>query len=88
MYTVCICGGGSLGHVIAGLLSARNHATVNILTSRPQEWNHEITVDTPEGTALEGKITKISNLPKDVVPMADVVLLCLPGFLIKGELEN
>ena len=88
MYTVCICGGGSLGHVIAGWLSARNHATVNILTSRPQEWNHEITVDTPEGTALEGKITKISNLPKDVVPMADVVLLCLPGFLIKGELEK
>lgn len=74
--------------MIAGWLSARNHATVNILTSRPQEWNHEITVDTPEGTALEGKITKISNLPKDVVPMADVVLLCLPGFLIKGELEK
>lgn len=88
MYTVCICGGGSLGHVIAGWLSARNHATVNILTSRPQEWNHEITVDTPEGTALEGKITKISNLPEEVVPMADVVLLCLPGFLIKGELEK
>lgn len=88
MYTVCICGGGSLGHVIAGWLSARNHATVNILTSRPQEWSHEITVDTPEGTTLEGKISKISNMPEDVVPLADVVLLCLPGFLIKGELEQ
>lgn len=85
MYTVCICGGGSLGHVIAGWLSARNHAIVNILTSRPQEWSHEITVDTPEGTTLEGKI---SNMPEDVVPLADVVLLCLPGFLIKGELEQ
>lgn len=88
MYTVCICGGGSLGHVIAGWLSARNHAIVNILTSRPQEWSHEITVDTPEGTTLEGKISKISNMPEDVVPLADVVLLCLPGFLIKGELEQ
>lgn len=88
MYTVCICGGGSLGHVIAGWLSARNHATVNILTSRPQEWSHEITVDTPEGITLEGKISKISNMPEDVVPLADVVLLCLPGFLIKGELEQ
>lgn len=88
MSTVCICGGGSLGHVIAGWLSARSHATVNILTNRPERWNHEIEVDTPEGTILEGKIARISKLPEEVVPAADVVLLCLPGFLIKGELEK
>lgn len=88
MCTICICGGGSLGHVIAGWLSARNHAQVNILTNRPEKWNHEIKVYTPEGVALEGTISKISNMPEDVVAMADVILLCLPGFLIKKELEK
>ena len=88
MLTICICGGGSLGHVIAGWLSARNHAKVNILTNRPEKWNYEIEVDTPEGSILKGKISMISKYPEKVVPMADVVLLCLPGFLIKEELEK
>lgn len=88
MLTICICGGGSLGHVIAGWLSARNHAKVNILTNRPEKWNYEIEVDTPEGSVLKGKISKISKYPEDVVPVADVVLLCLPGYLIKDELEK
>lgn len=88
MLTICICGGGSLGHVIAGWLSARNHAKVNILTNRPEKWNYEIEVDTPEGSVLKGKISKISKYPEEVVPVADVVLLCLPGFLIKEELEK
>ncbi|MDE7089288.1 MAG: NAD/NADP octopine/nopaline dehydrogenase family protein [Prevotella sp.] len=88
MVTLCICGGGSLGHVIAGWLSARNHAQVNILTNQPERWNREIAIDTPDGEVLNGKIAIISNHPKDVVPSSDVVLLCLPGFLIKEELEK
>lgn len=88
MKTVTICGGGSLGHVVAGWLSARNHASVNILTNRPEKWTHEIMLDTPDGKLLQGKIATISNNPEDVIPQADVVLLCLPGFLIKTELEK
>ena len=88
MKTVTICGGGSLGHVVAGWLSARNHALVNILTNRPEKWNHEIVLDTPDGKLLRGQITTISNSPEEVIPQTDVVLLCLPGFLIKKELER
>ena len=88
MKTITICGGGSLGHVIAGWLSARNHAVVNILTGRPERWNHEIVVDTPDGQLLQGKIATISNSPEEVIPQADVILLCLPGFLIRAELEK
>lgn len=88
MKKLCICGGGSLGHVIAGWLSSRNHAEVNILTNRPEKWNYDIKVDMPDGLILDGKITYISSNPKEVVPMADVVLLCLPDFLIKSELEK
>lgn len=88
MMTITICGGGSLGHVVAGWLSARNHATVNILTNQPEKWEHKIKIDTPEGTILEGMIATISSHPEYVIPMADVVLLCLPGFLIRNELER
>lgn len=87
MKNICICGGGSLGHVIAGWLSARNHAKVSILTGRPEKWNKEIFVDTPEGEILKGEIDKISSKPEDVIPNADVVLLCLPGFMIARQLE-
>ena len=86
MKTVTICGGGPLGHVVAGWLSARNHALVNILTNRPERWNHEIVLYTPDGKLLRGQIASISNSPEEVIPQADVVLLCLPGFLIKTEL--
>lgn len=88
MKIVTICGGGSLGHVVAGWLSARNHAIVNILTNRPERWKREIMLDTPDGQLLQGQIVTISNNPAEVIPQADVVLLCLPGFLIKTELEK
>jgi len=88
MKTITICGGGSLGHVIAGWLSARNHAKVNILTIRPEKWTSKIKVDTPDGDILVGHLTMISNIAENVIPKSDVVLLCLPGFLIKEELKK
>lgn len=87
MKTITICGGGSLGHVVAGWLSARNHAIVNILTGRPEKWQSDIVVDTPDEIILNGKISKISNKAEDVIPESDVVLLCLPGYVIAKQLE-
>ena len=85
---ITLCGGGALGHVIAGWLSAHDHAEVNILTNRPEKWHHEIEIDTPDGLLLSGRITKISNNPEDVIPQSDIVLLCLPGFMISKQLES
>ena len=48
---------------------------------------HDICVDTPDGLTLRGKIERISNLPSEVIPGADVVLLCLPGFMIEQQLR-
>lgn len=86
MKTLCICGGGALGHVVAGVLSARKKVRVNVLTERPSFWGTQITVFTPNNSALSGEIQKISSKPEDVIPNADIVLLCLPGFLIREEL--
>lgn len=86
MKTICICGGGSLSHVIAGFVSAKQHATVNVLTRKPEHWQHTLEIDTPDGELLHGNLNKISNDPAEVITPADIVLLCLPGFAIKDEL--
>lgn len=88
MKTICICGGGSLGHVIAGWLSAKSKAKVNILTGRPELWDSSISVCTPQDGTLKGCLSKVSNNPAEVLPEADVVLFCYPGFMIASELER
>ncbi|MBQ9178035.1 MAG: NAD/NADP octopine/nopaline dehydrogenase family protein [Prevotella sp.] len=88
MKTVCICGGGNLGHVIATTLASSQNYIVNILTNRPQSWRQELTVELPDGTRQKGKINMISNCPADVVSKADIVLLCLPGFLIRQTIGS
>lgn len=87
MKKICICGGGSLGHVIAGWLSGRGKAEVSLLTGRPERWSDSVTVLLPDATTIEGRISAVSNNPEEVVAPADVVLFCYPGFMIASELE-
>ncbi len=88
MKKICICGGGSLGHVIAGWLSGRGKAEVSLLTGRPERWSDSVTVLLPDATTIEGRISAVSNNPEEVVAPADVVLFCYPGFMIASELER
>ena len=81
MKTVCICGGGSLGHVIGGFLSAEGKARVHLLTGHPENWNSCIEVTDPEGNVMRGHFDVVSSEPSDVIPGADIVLLCVPGYL-------
>lgn len=86
MRGICICGGGSLGHVVAGYLAATKPVKVNVLTQRPERWSHEIVVDTPDGKVLYGGLNVVSSDPAEALSGVDVVLLCLPGFAIRDEL--
>ena len=87
MKKICICGGGSLGHVIAGYLSANGKATVSILTNHPTAWQNKIEICVPDnGEMLIGNIACVSANPAEALLDAEIVLLCLPGFLIKDEL--
>ncbi len=90
MKTVCICGGGSLGHVITGYLSAhhKDEVRINMLTTKPSLWSHDLSINTPDGTVLKGHIDRISSDPKDVIPQSDIVLICLPGNSIRESLMN
>lgn len=86
MKTLCICGGGSLGHVVAGYLSATKSVKVNVLTRNPQRWGRELIVDTPDGKSLRGKLNLVTDDAQLALAEATIVLLCLPGYAIEGEL--
>ena len=88
MKTICICGGGSLGHVIAGWLAAKGKAKVNILTGRPESWGNSVSVETPQDGVLDGVLSVVSSDPQEAVASADVVLFCYPGYMIASELER
>lgn len=88
MKTICICGGGALGLVVASVLSNTRQLTVHMLTARPQKWSHTIESVDNEGKIFQGVLDKISSDPADVIPRSDIVLLCLPGFLIEQTLKQ
>lgn len=88
MITVCICGGGSLGHVIAGYLGAKEGVNVNILTRRPDDWSNELYIHTPEGNYIQGKLNIVTDNPAAATADAQIVILCLPGYAIKDELQR
>ena len=83
---ICICGGGNLGHVCAGFLANRGHQ-VSILTTMPEHWNSELEIVAPDGI-FTGRISLISSDPKEVIPQAEMALVCLPGYAIHDELAK
>lgn len=88
MKTICICGGGALGLVIASVLSETLQLTVHMLTAHPQKWSHTIETVDNEGKIYQGTLDIISSNPEDVIPQSDIILLCLPGFLIEKTLQQ
>ncbi len=88
MTRVCICGGGSLGHVCAGVLSSQTDVKVNILTQHPENWTHHITVKDLHGKIYSGTLSTISDNAQEAVSNCDIVFLCLPGFAIENTLET
>ncbi len=86
-HRICICGGGALGHVISGVLATFDNCEVTIFTRRPNEWHSMLSIALPDGKMLQGNLHKVSDNPIEVIPNADIILLCLPGFAIKDTLK-
>lgn len=85
---ICICGGGNLGHVVAGFIAAQNRYEVTVLTRQPERWSSKIIVETPSGEELSGNLHGVYSSPQEAVRGADIVLLCLPGFSIREVLQQ
>jgi hypothetical protein len=81
---ICICGGGNLGHVCAGFLANRGHE-VSILTTKPERWNTELKIVAPDKT-FTGELALVTSKPEEVIPQAEMILVCLPGFAFHEEL--
>lgn len=85
---ICICGGGNLGHVTAGYLAAKKDYNVFLLTRHPEKWSRKITIDLPQGKSVTGVLSGVSSSAEEIIPSADLVLVCLPGMYIRQELES
>ena len=83
---ICICGGGNLGHVCAGFLANRGHE-VTILTTKPEQWDKSLEIVAPDGIFV-GELANVSSEPCELIPQAEIILVCLPGFAIHEELEK
>lgn len=88
MTRICICGGGSLGHVCAGVLSSLPDVQVNVLTRRPEDWAIELTITDINGKVFKGRPNLITNDTFRAVSECDIVFLCLPGFAIEDCLRH
>lgn len=82
---IVICGGGNLGHVCAGFLASQECNEVSVLTTRPELWSGTIETKDLNGHIYQGFVTS-SSQPERVIPQADIVLFCLPGFAIQNTL--
>ena len=82
---ICICGGGGLGHTCAAVLSSFEGVDVNLYTQHPEKWNHNFIVNAPD-RQFQGRLSVISDRAEEVIPNSDIVLLCLPAFLVESTL--
>jgi len=83
---ICICGGGNLGHVVAGFVAAQGAHEVRLLTRHPERWGRELTVEAPGGKNYVGRLRDVVSEASEAVGDADIVLLCLPGYAIRDAL--
>lgn len=84
---VCICGGGSLGHVCAAVLASRKGVSVSILSGHPDKWQNFVSATDPDGKVYSGPV-KVSSDPAEVAAGQDIILLTVPGYLIEKTLES
>lgn len=76
-----------MGHVCAAFFAAQGE-DVCILSGHPDNWHHEVTCYDKYDKCYSGHLHCVSSNPQEVVANADIVLLCLPGYLIKNTLER
>ena len=82
---IAICGGGNLGHVVAGFVAAQGKYNVCLLTRQAERWDQELIIEAPDVT-YKGRLDSVVSDAKQAVSNADIVLLCLPGYGIRDTL--
>ena len=83
---ICICGGGNLGHVVAGFIAAQKKHEVCLLTRHPEQWSQNLIIEAPAETIYLGHLNGLFSDAEQAVSDADIILLCLPGYAIREVL--
>lgn len=83
---ICICGGGNLGHVVAGFIAAQKKHEVCLLTRHPELWSQDLSIEAPAETTYSGHLNGLFSNAEQAVSDADIILLCLPGYAIRETL--
>lgn len=64
---------------MAGFLAAHSFCEVSILSGHPDKWSNELELIINESECelqtIRSHICKISSLPEDVIPLADLVFI-------------
>ena len=93
-FKIAFCGGGNLAHASIATIGHYNpDYTIDLLTTRPNVWTKTITAYTAKSDwesrgNLVGKINNISSDPKDIVPGADIIMICSPAHTKIGILKQ
>ncbi|MCQ2095452.1 MAG: NAD/NADP octopine/nopaline dehydrogenase family protein [Bacteroidaceae bacterium] len=83
---ICICGGGALGHVCAGVLGSDKENEISIYTGHPDRWSDAVEVTDDKGTVYHAVLPKVTDNPELAASNQDIILICLPGFMIESAL--
>lgn len=75
-----------MGHVCAGVLGSQKDVELNILSGHPECWQKTITVTDGNGKQFVAQLNCISSRPDVVASNQDIILFCLPGYLIEKTL--
>ena len=84
-FKITICGGGNLAHGTVAVVGHQNPKyTINVLSRRPEIWQPEIVAHTEKSAwehkgTMKGKINKVSKEAKDVIPGAQIIIICSPA---------
>jgi len=85
---IVVCGGGSMGHAIAGELSLHDHTNISVLTRSPERWENIINIKTPKEETYKSKQLFITSEANKVIPNADIIIITVPNFGIKEVIDQ
>ncbi len=88
MVSITICGGGSLSHALAAVIGADPDNEVSVLTRQPHRWSPQVLGIYLDIAQVVGRIAAVSSNAADVIPGADVVLICVPSFAREKMLRD
>lgn len=86
--SICICGGGSLAHVLAAVLGSNQNLSVRLLTRNPAAWQKTIEINYRNEAVMHGSLQLVSDNPAEAVAGADMVLVTTPSYAYKELFER